>query len=320
VIAQTPVALERDGITARVLPEEGGVLLDLMVQGRAVLASTPWAASVRSAPRPAVSEAQWVERWRGGWQLCFPTAGQPNPATGSGIGAQSRVPDGFHGAASQTPWLEVSRATDSVTLGWADSDGLSVGRLWQLTEDGATVTTRVHNSSSTPRVLVIAEHLILGGEVIAEPLTLEIPEGTQLRPLDYAGLPEGSPSIWPGDPADRWTIIDQSTPARVTGLAQVEPKRITARGSHVTVNVQWRGDTLPHALLWQELGVSTEHPWNGQVRALGIEPSSTPHGAGTALDQDLIRLAPDDTLDWSVALQVKWNAETKPVGTTKEVS
>ena len=86
----------------------------------------------------------------------------------------------------------------------------------------------------------------------------------------------------------------------------VHPQRIGARGEHVEVLVEWQGSALPHALLWQELGVSTEHPWNGQVHALGIEPTSTPHGAGTSLDSSLVRLAPGGTLEWGVSLGVRW--------------
>lgn len=300
--AQPAVRLERGGISARVLPDEGGVLLDLLVHGRPVLAATPWASGVQPNPRPARSESEWVERWRGGWQLCFPTAGQPNPA--------AAVPEGFHGAASQSPWLEVARTADTVALGWADRDGLSAERVWRLTDDGAAVATRVHNAGPETRVLVIAEHLILGGDVLAGPLSLEVPPTALLRPLDYAGLPEGALRAWPGDPADRWHVVDAATPARVTGLAAVQPKRIGARGEHVSVSVDWQGSALPHALLWQELGVSTEHPWNGQVHALGIEPTSTPHGAGTALDDGLVRLPPGGTLEWGVALSVHWASRT----------
>lgn len=300
--AQPAVSLERGGISARVLPDEGGVLLDLLVHGRPVLAATPWASGVQPAPRPAVDESTWVEQWRGGWQLCFPTAGQPNPA--------AAVPEGFHGAASQAPWLEVSRTPDAVALGWADRHGLSAERLWRLTDDGASVATRVHNAGPEPRALVIAEHLILGGDVLAAPLELEVPAGTELRPLDYAGLPEGSPLPWPGVPLDRWAVVDAATPARVTGLAGVEPQRIAVRGAHVDGVIEWQGSALPHALLWEELGVSMEHPWNAHVRALGIEPTSTPHGAGTALDADLVWLAPGGTLEWSVALHVRWASGT----------
>ena len=307
--AQAPVRLERGGISAVVLPDEGGVLVDLLVQGRSVLATTPWAESVLPAAETALSEEFWVEHWRGGWQLCFPTAGQSNPT--------ASVAEGFHGAASQAPWLAVASTADTVALGWADHDGLSAERLWRLTDDGVAVATRAHNAGPESRVLVIAEHLILGGDVLAGPLSLDVPPTTLLRPLDYAGLPEGEPMTWPGDPADRWRVVDRATPARVTGLMGVQPQRIGAHGAHVEVLVEWRGEALPHALLWQELGVSTEHPWNGQVHALGIEPTSTPHGAGTAHDSSLVRLAPGGTLEWGVSLSVQW-ASASP--TQKEAS
>lgn len=300
--AQPAVHLERGGISAVVLPDEGGVLVDLLVRGRPVLASTPWASTVVPALRPARSEEAWVEHWRGGWQLCFPTAGQPNPA--------ASVLEGFHGAASQAPWLAVAQTPDTVALGWADSERLSAERIWRLTDDGVSVATRAVNAGEESRVLVIAEHLILGGDVLAAPLTIEVPASTQLRPLDYAGLPEGEPRAWPGDPADRWTVVNRATPARVTGLAGVQPQRVGARGDHVEVLVEWQGSALLHALLWEELGVSTEHPWNGQVIALGIEPTSTPHGAGTALDVALVHLPPGGELTWSVALSVRWASTT----------
>jgi len=300
--APAAVHLERGGISAKVLPNEGGVLLDLLVDGRPVLAATPWGGSVVPAPMPAESEQQWVERWRGGWQLCFPTAGQPNP--------DAAIAEGFHGVASQAPWVERGCTADTVSLEWADRAGLRAERDWRLTDDGIAVTARVRNAGNETRVLVIAEHLILGGDVLGGPLELTVPPGTLLRPLDYAGLPDGDPLPWPGDPAERWTSIDERTPARVTGLATVRPQRIAVRGPHVEAVVEWRGSALPHALLWEELGVSIEHPWNGHVVALGIEPTSTPHGAGTALDLSLVRLAPGGTLEWDVSLSVRWASIT----------
>jgi len=308
--AQPAVRLERGGISAVVLPDEGGVLVDLFVHGRPVLAATPWAGSVLPAARPADSEQTWVERWRGGWQLCFPTAGQPNPA--------AAVVEGFHGAASQAPWLEVSRTADTVALGWAESRPpecrapLARHRRRRGRRDAGATTCR-----RRPRAcVVIAEHLILGGDVLAAPLALDVPPTALLRPLDYAGLPEGSPIAWPGDPAKQWSSVDRGTPARVTGLMGVQPQRIGARGEHVEVLVEWQGSALPHALLWEELGVSTEQPWNGQVVALGIEPTSTPHGAGTALNSSLVRLPPGGTLEWGVSLSVLWASVTPSADTS----
>lgn len=328
MIAPAAIDLLRKGIRARVLPGEGGVLLDLHVEGRPVLAATPWAGSVLAGsgaePRPAATERDWVERWRGGWQLCFPNAGHANP--------DAEHAESFHGTASQAPWAERARTIDTVTLGWAERRGFEAERVWSLTDHGAAVTTRVRNAGAESRVLVIAEHLILGGDVLSDvvgavgavgpvgaasggpvtpSLALEVPPGTLLRPLDYAGLPDGEPRVWPGDAAARWATVDNLTPARVTGLVTVLPQRVSLRGPHVDVDVEWHGSALPHALLWQELGVSTEHPWNGRVVALGIEPTSTPHGAGTALDDSLITLEPGGTLEWGVSLSVYWASRTR---------
>lgn len=306
--AQPPIVITCGDVTATVLPDEGGVLVGAHVQGRPVLAATPWASAVVPSAHPAASEDEWVSRWRGGWQLCFPTAGHPDPA--------SPLPQGFHGAASQAPWVEAARATESVTLDWADEHGLWAHRVWRATPHGIAVATRVGNRGGTERVLVIAEHLILGGDILAEPLTVDVPAATELRPLDYAGLPTGAPRAWPGEPSDQWMLIDRTTPARVVGLEGVEPRRVAVRGAHAEAVVSWQGSALPHALLWEELGVSTEHPWNGQVVALGIEPTSTPHGAGTALDDSLVRLAPGGELTWSVSLTVRWASGARPSTTT----
>lgn len=300
--AQPAVPLARGRVSARVLPDEGGVLVDLLVDGRPVLATTPWAAGVQLAATPdaavAPTETDWVARWRGGWQLCFPTAGQPNP--------RAAVPEGFHGAASQAPWLQVARTPDSVALGWADHHGLSAERLWRLTDRGAAVAVRVRNDGPASRPLAIAEHLILGGSLLAAPLSVGVPSGAVLRELDYAGLPTGRRDPWPGDPGERWAVVDAATPARVVALEGLAPTRITLSGAHASVVVEWQGEALPHALLWEELAVSTDPPWNGQVRALGIEPTSTPHGAGTALDEGIVHLPPGGELTWSVALDVTW--------------
>lgn len=313
MIAQLAVPLALGRVTARVLPDEGGVLVDLHVDGRPVLAATPWAGGVQPAATAdaavAPTEADWVERWRGGWQLCFPTAGQPNP--------RAAVPEGFHGAASQAPWLQVARTADTVALGWADRHGLSAERLWRLTERGAAVAVRVRNDGPTSRPLAIAEHLILGGSLLAAPLAVAPPPGAVLRELDYAGLPTGRRDPWPGDPGERWAVVDAATPARVVALENLAPQRIELRGAHAAVIVEWQGASLPHALLWEELAVSTDPPWNGQVRALGIEPTSTPHGAGTALDDGLVHLPPGGELAWSVVLDVTW-ASAAPAPAPRE--
>ncbi len=295
------VTLERPGVKAVVIPGEGGVLSRLRVDGRDVLAATPWARDRPPAPA-ARGEDEWVDRWRGGWQLCFPSAGE--------VDAQSSWPQGFHGVASQAPWQVTAIEDDRVELEWADEHSLTARRTWQLTDTGAQVSTTAVNDGAVPRPLVIAEHLILGGDVLAPvirddaALTITPPPGAGLAPLDYAGNPDGDRQLWPGSPADHWTRVDRGTPARVAALVNVEPCRIRVDGPHVSATITWAG--LARALVWEELARSSEPPWNSSVTALGIEPTSAPHGRGTALADGTVWLEPGGSLTWSTTLAVEW--------------
>lgn len=288
--ADAPLELASGRLTAVVRPAEGGVLADLRVDGRPVLARTPWADAVEASPLPAPDEETWVRRWRGGWQVCLPTAGQPDTRDAR---------QGFHGAASQAPWRVLAATPASVLLEWSDPDGLAAEREWVLRDDTVIARTTLANRGDGERDVLVAEHLILGQDVLVGPLELAT-DARALQPLDYAGRPDGAEEPWPGEAAARWTEVGDGTPARVAGL--VAASTVTARGAHVEAVVSWEG--LPDALLWEELGVSAERPWNGSVHALGIEASSVPHGGGTA-SGDALRLAPGETLTWRATLAVR---------------
>lgn len=57
------IRLARGGVEARVIPAEGGVLAELRVGGRDVLATTPWGRDRAHPPTatPALGEGEWVE-------------------------------------------------------------------------------------------------------------------------------------------------------------------------------------------------------------------------------------------------------------------
>lgn len=304
----TTVSLTRGWVDAVVLPLEGGVLAQLRVAGRSVLAETPWADAVGASSTPANSEADWVDRWRGGWQLCFPSAGAADPG--------SRWPQGFHGVASQAGWEVTAASIARVSLRWHDEFSLTVERTWQLTDSGARVETVVRNGGPESRPIVVAEHLILGGDILAPvleddaELRLTPPAESRLAALDYDGHPQAGPEPWPGHRGQRWERIDRATPARVAALVDLEPGVILIEGDHVTATVAWQG--LPHALLWEELAHSAEPPWNGSVVALGIEPTSAPHGRGTTLAEGTITLEPGDVLAWQAELAIDWHGEAAP--------
>lgn len=279
----------------------------LEVAGAAVLARTPWHDEVDASAEPADDEAEWVARWRGGWQLCFPTSGVPDPDAGPR--------QGFHGAASQSPWRVTDTTADAATLLWEDADGLRAERRWRVLPDGLAVTTRATNGGAAARLLAIAEHLVLGRDVLrpvfdGAALAVDVPDGAGIAPLDYGGAPDGPAATWPGSAAEPWDAVDARTPARVAALLEPVPAVVRLIGPTLTVAVRWSG--LPHALLWEELAQSAEPPWLGAVTALGIEPTSTPHGLGTASGRGLIPLAPREDLSWSVELRVTRAADTPP--------
>lgn len=310
MIATQPLVLSGPRVHARIRPSEGGVVDRLLVDGRSVLARTPWAETVVADPAPAPTEADWVARWRGGWQLCFPSTGQPEPG--------AETPQGFHGVASQAPWSVTHAGPDRVALRWSDALGLVAGRTWQLTEAGLEVATSAWNGGAAARRIAVAEHLVLGDDLLAPlfadaetRLTLGVPAGTSLAPLDMDGRPAGAPIAWPGAADDRWDTLDARTAPRVTALLgpadePADGREMTVSGPGVRATVTWSG--LPHLLLWEEMARSHEAPWNGEVIALGIEPTSTPHGAGTGEANGLVTLEPGARLGWRTSLHVRWVA------------
>lgn len=289
------ITLRARDTRALVLPDEGACAAELTVGGFDVLARTPWAPSVRPAPVPADDEATWVARWRGGWHLCFPTAGASDP--------DARPIQGFHGVASQGTWTVEHVDDTGVGLGWADTAGLSAARHWTVDPGMLSVVTTASNSGRVPRQIIVAEHLILGQDVLAQASEgdgrLEVEASGTLAELDYDGTPTGRLTAWPGD---GWDRVSRRTPPRVAALQHPSPRVIAVTGPRLRVTVSWEG--LSHALLWEEIGASSGSPWNGAVFALGIEPTSTPHGAGTAHTVGAIMLDPGESMTWATRLEV----------------
>ncbi|TXK18777.1 hypothetical protein [Homoserinibacter sp. GY 40078] len=291
------IELTRGGCAARILPEEGAVAASLRVSGHDVLSTTRVAGEAERARPVAVTEDDWVRAWRGGWQLCFPTAGQADTS--------AAIAQGFHGVASQAAWQVLAQDRTRAWLAW-EGDRIGARRNWTLHEDGLEARTEAWNAGPTPRRVAIAEHLVLGQDVLAGALEIVPPEGTRVAPLDYAGHPAGDALAWPGEADEAWASVDERTPARVAALTVPVPRSLGIRGDHVSVEVSWEGDAFAHALLWEELGATPDPPWDGQVHALGIEPTTTPHGAGTAHDVGILELAPGQHIRWSCRLRVRW--------------
>ena len=292
------VLLSLEASRAEILPHEGGVLARFLMQGHSLLANTPWADSIRRSPTIAPDEKTWVEQWRGGWHLCAPNTGS------AGQGSASPA---FHGAASQADWRVVASSETALELNWLDSKGeIELTRRWKLDEDGVVSTeTSATNHSTEVRAVGFAEHLILGSDFLdsvknGSTVFLDICPKASIVELDYSGAPTGKRASVPTcDPQFVELSIEQ--PAKVFAIADPERKSVTVQLEDWVAKVEWDG--LDHALVWQEFGTSKEHPWNGQVFALGIEPTNVAHGLG-ANDLEGPFLQPGQTISWKTSLQI----------------
>ncbi|MBN9195757.1 MAG: hypothetical protein J0I44_06760, partial [Microbacterium sp.] len=56
-------------------------------------------------------------------------------------------------------------------------------------------------------------------------------------------------------------------------------------------------------VLWQEVGATPTPPWDGRIRALGIEPTMVAHGGGPVVG-GLPELAPGAVARWSCSLTI----------------
>ena len=247
-----------------------------------------------------MSWRSWVAGWRGGWQLCAPTTGQPdhgspNPA--------------FHGAASQTAWRLIQSDATSATFSWTDAGHeFALERTWSLLSGARVeVTSRLENLSSEEKSFGVAEHLIFGSDLLGpaladeSPIALDYSAKAQIHELDYSGAPTGQVLI-DDQRGSSWRLLDAHQQPRVFALSKLDPNLILLSASGWKLAVLWQG--LSHALIWQEFAKSEEPPWNGQVLALGIEPTTTPHGVGSAAPGNPV-IAAGAKFAWSTTLIIE---------------
>lgn len=282
------IHLSHGSTHATIRPSEGGAMDSLTFEGHDILATTPW--HVPGHLSIARTETEWIEQWRGGWQLCFPTTGQADGGS-----------TGFHGAASQAPWQMMTRSKESVRLSWNNPE-LDVTRIWRVSASGVEVHTRCH--ALNPTEVMVAEHLILGTAFVGsatEPrvATLASDGETAVSTLDLDGTPRAaartlSQATWDlpgiGTGSQLWAVTPSSR------LLTVSTRELQAR-------IEW-SEALPHALVWEETGAAALLTDQKPMRALGVEPTSSPHGAGPQ-HGGTIALGRGEDLEWTMLVTLE---------------
>lgn len=298
------LALEADGLVAVVDPAHGGEVLDLIAPGGArPLGRSPFGPR---APRAGeLSADDWENRYRGGWQLVAPNAGNA-----SRVGA---VEHGFHGGVSIAVWDVVDRSATSVELACRHGS-LAYSRRLQLRDGRLRAETRVA-ALAGPEPFVALEHVACGASMLSPAVSLAVSPGRAYE-VDLQAGPRSTPPAAPAFPsvllldgstedASRWPI---ATPrSREYVVADVPEGLAEARNEETGegLRLRWDATVLPHCWIWHESRASRGR-WRGAAELLGIEPSIAPHqlGLAEAIASGHARaIEPDGPLAWWIELE-----------------
>lgn len=278
--------LRSEWLEAAIDPAHGGEVVALRDRrsGESLLASTPW---TPSDPRPGdLSEDDWVASYRGGWQLLTPNAGDPCEVGG--------VRHGFHGRASNDPWMLEEVSDCSARLRWR-GHGLEVMRAYELAGATIAATTRWEAVDGSVPMLHV-EHLALGAAFLDPEIELSLP-----------ALCDGSPARTERLPLDRAAASFAAIGELAVGEVEFVNRARGLRG-----RLKWDVQQLPYLWLWHESRASGG-PWAHRSEILGIEPAATgqPDGLGRAIETgDVTWVEPGRPVERRVTLCIEPDGDT----------
>ena len=264
-------------------PDRGADIVSVVPArlGRNVLFATPWSESpALSCPPPAGGDswADWHARYRGGWQVLCPNAGDERPAYGTVWG--------FHGEAALVPWRVLASGQAEIVLETELTTApLRLHREIRVSGSTLRVAERLTNLAPVPLEVDWVHHPAFGhplvdrGARLATSATRLLADQVAPGPL----LDADAVHDWPLEAVAALPGCDEprSVFACLTGFTGRAWYTITNPALDLAVRVTWPARIWPHAWLWQEVHGSTAFPWFGRGHACAVEPASTIPGTGT---------------------------------------
>jgi hypothetical protein len=275
------IILRDERLLVRVDPRHGAEILDLvdLRTGRQLLGRPPFGS--QEPLGGDLDEETWTARYRGGWQLVCPNAG--NPCTVDG------ARHGFHGRASNDPWEPLAVDGASARLRW-QGHGLRLERRLAIADGALAVeTTAVADEQHVP--LLAVEHVSVGLELLEPEVELVLPEGRayELSERDGPPLPPDDAPTWPHillldgsvERGDRWPL--ERPRSRLFVVVDVPQGRALVRNAArgQALELTWETSWLRHLWVWHEVRRSGGL-WRKQAEILVLEPASVPHSLGLA--------------------------------------
>ena len=272
------IELTSDELSVRLDPAHGAEILTLteLRSGRQLLGRPP--REPESQLGGELDEERWTSRYRGGWQIAVPNAGNACMVGGSH--------HGFHGRGSVDPWELLEHDSTRAILRWR-GHGLELTRT--VTVKAGTVTVDLSWTATDSRApLITVEHLCFGSELL-DPEVEILADAVARELSEQDGPARGSSARWPCsrllsgeiENAGRWPLSRERS--RFTVLTDFAHGHAVVRNPHSRLEVQidWDLAKLPAAWLWHEVR-ATGGIWDGRAELLAFEPASVPHSLGLA--------------------------------------
>ncbi|MBA4099591.1 MAG: hypothetical protein C0484_22820 [Rhodospirillum sp.] len=285
------VVLESASLRVIVRPHVGGTITEILHKptGLSVLGTVPWEpvdAPLESGAAP--DEPAWLTRYTGGWPLLFPNGGNACSVDG--------VFHGFHGEASITPW-EAETSGSSIRLSRRfDSVPVRMRREISLDDDLLVIRELAELEGNEPAIVMWGHHPTFGSDLLAG--EFEIQSGARSVTTDQEYNPPSNP-LHPGA-TGAWPIvagkdrtIDLRRPlagSHETGMAALaylynfESPWMSIRrlDNAVAATLSWDSSVFSSLWYWIELGGTSDAPWSGRARLIGLEPNTTRLAYGLA--------------------------------------
>jgi galactose mutarotase-like enzyme len=280
------IALRNRHLKVVIDEDHGGEVVVLgPPEGRNVLFHEPW-----STPLPAEASTtygsgalDWLSRYRGGWQVMFPSTGAESTVDG--------VPHPLHGEVSLAHVDVLHRTPTSVSLRAGTRLPLQLVRTFTLDPERPVLRLeeRVHNEGNRAVAYAWGQHPAF----VATPgMVTDLPAGPVHVDATFAqpeaDLAPGNTATWPSVLGREGQTIDLATipagpvervcylPDRPAGWAALRDKQ-TGHG----IGMAWDIEAFPHLWLWEQIG-GWRFPFFGRARIVALEPVSCWPGDGLA--------------------------------------
>ncbi len=233
----------------------------------------------------ASSEGAFMDAYEGGWQVLFPTLGQPAGYYGAELGA--------HGEAAMLPWahrIDVD-GVDGVSVTFETRmrrSPFTLRRTLSLRGTRPTLYIReeIRNEGNEDLQFMWGHHPVLGHPFL-EPGCLLAVSGVTVHTVEFQNgqyVPTGTTTRWPeyrsvSGHLDNLAVLPEPDTAHVNELyiSDLSDGWWAMTNSRLGAGfaLHWDTAVFPYLWLWRTLGPAPGYPWYGRTYTLGLEPFSS---------------------------------------------